>query len=68
MFGIIFGIIMFISVVPALWISFFYMYPAKWQNRKLILGLNNREEFRTAPAADEVERIVTTARRRRYCA
>ncbi|MCR4762274.1 MAG: DUF5808 domain-containing protein [Lachnospiraceae bacterium] len=40
------------------------MYPAKWQNRKLILGLNNREEFRTAPAADEVERIVTTARRR----
>ena len=63
MSGLLFGLIMFICLVPTLWITFFYMYPAKWRDRKLVLGVNNRPEFKTSPAEDEVEQIVQKSRK-----
>ncbi|MBR5420298.1 MAG: hypothetical protein IK115_04020 [Lachnospiraceae bacterium] len=63
MTGFGFGIIMFICIVPVLWISFAYLYPKKWKERKLVLGVNNRKEFKLPPAEEEVEAIVMKSRR-----
>ena len=63
MTGLGFGLIMFLCLVPALWITFFCMYPKNWRERKLVLGVNNRPEFQADPAADEVEKIVQKSRR-----
>ncbi len=61
------GLIMFLCLVPVIWIMFLYMYPKKWKDHKLVLGVNNRPEFKTGPAADEVEQIVHKSRKQALC-
>ncbi len=67
MSGFGFGLIMFICLVPTVWIMFLYMYPKKWKDHKLVLGVNNRPEFKADPAADEVEQIVQRSRKQAFC-
>ena len=66
MSGLGFGLVMFICLVPTVWIMFLYMYPKNWKDRKLVLGVNNRPEFKTEPAADEVEQIVQKSRKQAF--
>ena len=63
MSGLGFGLVMFICLVPTLWIMTLYMYPKNWKERKLVLGVNNRPEFKAEPVAEEVEQIVQKSRK-----
>ena len=58
-----FGLIMFLCIVPTLMISFFQIYPKNWQEKKLILGVKNREEFREGEAYEAVDKIYQKCRR-----
>lgn len=58
-----FGLIMFLCIVPTLVICFFQMYPKNWQEKKLILGVKNREEFREGEAHEAVNKIYQKCRR-----
>ena len=48
---------MFLCIVPTLIICFYQIYPGKWQEKKLVLGVKNREEFREGETADAVDAI-----------
>lgn len=56
-------IILLAIMVPTLLIMFFYEYPAKWEDRKFIFGVRNREEFKTPDAASEIGKIAACARK-----
>lgn len=52
-----FGLIMFLCIVPTLFICFYQIYPKKWREKKLVFGVKNREEFQqgeTGQAVDEI--------------
>ena len=57
------GLIMFLCIVPVLIICFVQVYPKNWQNRKLILGVRNREEFQAGETKETVEKIYEKYRR-----
>ena len=57
-----FGLLMFVCLVPTVWIYFFQIYPLKWKEKKLIFGVKNRDEFREGETANEVEQIVKKRR------
>lgn len=42
----LFGLIMFICIVPVTVFMFFNMYPKNWKNKKRIYGITNRSEFK----------------------
>ena len=52
------GLIMFICLVPSLWMIYVRVYPRKWKDKKLIFGVKNRAEFQEGEAAAEVDEIV----------
>ncbi|MBP5331836.1 MAG: hypothetical protein J6Y89_08305 [Lachnospiraceae bacterium] len=54
----IFGLIMFICIVPAMLIIFAQIYPKNWREKKIVLGVKNRDEFREDPIASEINAIV----------
>ncbi|MCR5586819.1 MAG: DUF5808 domain-containing protein [Lachnospiraceae bacterium] len=53
-----FGLIMFICVITMVLISFFTMYPRKWKEKKIILGVNFRPEFMVSENIEKVNSIV----------
>ena len=52
-----FGLIMFLCIVPTLFICFYQIYPKKWREKKLIFGVKNREEFQQGETAQTVGKI-----------
>ena len=56
-------ITLLILMAAALLIMFFYDYPARWQDRKLIFGVRNRDEFKEEKASSAVSRIVSETRK-----
>ena len=52
-----FGLIMFLCIVPTLILCFYQIYPGTWQEKKLVLGVRNREEFREGETAGAVDAI-----------
>ena len=59
----IFDIVMLAIMVPTAIILFFYEYPKKWKDRKLIFGVRNREEFKNTDVASKVDAITGRCRR-----
>ncbi len=59
----IFDITMLAIMVPMAILLYFYYYPKKWKDRKLIFGVRNREEFKNLDAAPKVDEIVDRNRR-----
>ncbi len=57
-----FGLIMFICLVPTLWIYFVQIYPKKWKEKKMIFGVKNHPEFTTGETAEKVEELVAKGR------
>ena len=57
-----FGLIMFICIVPTVLILFVRVYPKSWREKKLVLGVKNRDEFREGAKAGEVDAIVRKRR------
>lgn len=55
--------IMIALIAVTMLVMFFYDYPGNWRNRKLIYGVRNRDEFRTSPASEEVDRIASDNRK-----
>ena len=53
-----YGLIMFVCLVPSLWMIYVRVYGGKWRGRKLIFGVKNRSEFQEGEAAKEVDEIV----------
>ena len=53
-----FGLIMFLCLVPSLWIIYVIVYPRKWKDKKLIFGVKNRREFQEGEGTLEVDEIV----------
>ena len=62
MLTMFFGLIMFLCIVPTSVITFIQLYPSKWRDRNLILGVKNREEFRTGETQETVDKIYTKYR------
>ena len=60
--SLFFGSLMFICIVPVVLILFFRIYPKHWQEKKLVLGVKNREEFREGTTEETVDRIVKKRR------
>ena len=56
MLSLSFGLIMFICIVPCMIITFIQIFPKNWQSRNLILGVKNREEYKTGEAKETVIR------------
>ena len=56
-------ITLLIIMVPTLLVMFFYEYPARWQDRKFIFGVRNREEFKEEKASAQVTKIVSGTRK-----
>ena len=54
--------ILFLCLVPSLWLFYATLYPKNWKERKLVLGVNNRKEYLEADTARETESIVTKQR------
>ena len=53
---------MFICIVPTAIILFFQMYPKDWKKRNLVLGVKNREEFRSGEVEETVDKIYAKYR------
>ena len=53
-----FGIIMFICLVPTIWITYALLYPRKWKEKKLIFGVTNRKEFEGPDVSDKIDAIT----------
>lgn len=53
-----FGIIMFICLVPTIWICYAMLYPRKWKEKKLIFGVTNRKEFAEPGVSDKVDAVT----------
>lgn len=58
-----FGLIMFICLVPSLILMFVLMYPLNWQKKARIFGVNNREEFKTGKSAEFIDIVTKTHNR-----
>lgn len=56
--NILFGFMMFLCIVPVLVICYYQIYPKNWQDRKLVFGVQNREEYRTGDTRAIVDGIV----------
>ena len=56
--SIAFGLIMFLCVVGAALIFFTQLYSKNWKEKKLVLGVKNRDEFREGTTAGTVDAIV----------
>lgn len=56
-------IVLLVIMFPTLLIMFFYEYPAKWEDRKFIFGVRNRDEFREKKTADVIGKIVSSTRK-----
>ncbi|MCR5252067.1 MAG: DUF5808 domain-containing protein [Lachnospiraceae bacterium] len=61
--SLLFGSFMFICLIPCLWISLLYLYPKKWKEKKIVLGVKRRKEFGEAGTEEKVEAIVNEANR-----
>ena len=58
-----FDLIMLAVMIPTALILFFYEYPKKWKERKLIYGVRNREEYKNLGTAEKVDEITGNCRR-----
>ena len=56
------GLILFICIVPFLLILYFICYPKKWQDKKTIFGVRNREIFKIGDNEKTVDEIVLRIR------
>lgn len=54
----VFGWIMFLCIASVLLFNLFYVYPLKWKDRKIILGVTSRKEFKEAGASEKIDEIV----------
>ena len=54
----VFGWIMFLCVASVLLFNLFYMYPLKWKEKKFILGVKSRKEFKEEETAKKIDEIV----------
>ena len=52
------GIIMFICLVPTIWICYAMLYPRKWKEKKLIFGVTNRKEFEAPEVSESIDAIT----------
>ena len=52
------GIIMFICLVPTIWICYAMLYPRKWREKKFIFGVTNRKEFEGSDVSDKIDAIT----------
>ena len=59
----LFDISMLAIMVPMAVILYFYYYPKKWKDRKLIFGVRNREEFKNLDVVPKVDKIVDRNRK-----
>ncbi|MBO6165722.1 MAG: hypothetical protein J6O17_05035 [Eubacterium sp.] len=59
----LFDITMLAIMVPMAVILYFYYYPKKWADRKLIFGVRNREEFKNLDVVPKVDEIVDRNRK-----
>lgn len=60
--SLFFGLIMFICIVPVTLIMFLQVYPKNWREKKLVLGVKNRDEFREGTTEEKVDGIVKKRR------
>jgi len=56
-------ITLMIIMIPTLLIMFFYEYPIRWQDRKFIFGVRNRDEFKEENVSGSVTKIVSATRK-----
>ena len=61
--GKIFDITMFGTLIFVLILEFMIMFPKKWKEKKMILGVRNRKEFHDGEAEKETEHIFDSCRK-----
>ena len=64
--SIVLSLIMILCVSGAALVFFTQLYPKNWKEKKLVLGVKNRDEFREGAAAETVDAVVKK-RRRQAC-
>ncbi len=52
------GWILFLCLAFVLLFNLFYLYPLKWRDRKLVLGVRNRKELKEAETGKKIDEIV----------
>ena len=50
--------IMFLCTAFVLFFNLFYMYPKRWQDRKIILGVKSRKEFTKEGVTERINAVV----------
>ena len=55
-----FGLLMFICLVPSVVLLYVMMYPKNWQKKQRIFGVNNRPEFKVDKSAKFIDILVGT--------
>ncbi len=58
-----FGLIMFICIVPAMYICYALVYPKNWKAKKMVFGVKNRKEYKEGETKGEIDQIVTRYRK-----
>ena len=54
----VFGWVMFLCVASVLLFNLFCMYPRSWKDKKIILGVKSRKEFKEGETAEKIDTIV----------
>ena len=60
MTSFMFGLLMFICLVPSVILLYILMYPKKWQKKSRIFGVNNRREFKVDKSEKFIDIVVST--------
>jgi len=60
MMDFLFGIIMFICIIPSTLLMYFYMYPKNWKKKDRVFGLSMRKEFRTQQSEEFIDIVMKT--------
>ena len=60
MTSFMFGLLMFICLVPSVILLYITMYPRNWRKKKRIFGVNNREEFKNDKSEEFIDIVVNT--------
>ena len=61
--GRMFDITMFVMLIFVLILNYGIMFPKRWKEKKMILGVRNRKEFLDGEAGKETEQIVNSCRK-----
>ena len=60
MTSFMFGLLMFICLVPSVILLYVLMYPKNWQKKSRIFGVNNRKEFKVDKSEKFIDIVVST--------